>query len=151
MSEQFTIEEISMNRPLLAFGATLLATLALAQSRTPAPTGAEAYIIAPRNGEKIHGPVTVRFGLKGMGIAPAGIKFDNTGHHHLLVDLDVSEVKLDAPMPTTDKLLHFGKGQTETTLTLPPGKHTLQLVFADYQHVSFDPPLTSKKITITVE
>jgi hypothetical protein len=151
MCEQFTIEEISMNRPLLAFGATLLATLALAQSRTPAPTGAEAYIIAPRNGEKIHGPVTVRFGLKGMGIAPAGIKFDNTGHHHLLVDLDVSEVKLDAPMPTTDKLLHFGKGQTETTLTLPPGKHTLQLVFADYQHVSFDPPLASKKITITVE
>ena len=140
-----------MNRPLLAFGATLLATLALAQSRTPAPTGAEAYIIAPRNGEKIHGPVTVRFGLKGMGIAPAGIKFDNTGHHHVIVDTDVSELKLDAPLPMTDKIRHFGKGQTETTLTLPPGKHTLELVFADYVHMSFDPPLHSKKITITVE
>jgi Domain of unknown function (DUF4399) len=151
MSTPITIEEISMKRSLMAFGAALLATMALAQTRTPAPAGAEVYVIAPRNGEKIHGPVTVRFGLKGMGIAPAGIKFDNTGHHHLLVDLDASEVKLDAPMPTTDKLLHFGKGQTETVLTLPPGKHTLQLVFADYQHVSFDPPLISKKITITVD
>jgi Domain of unknown function (DUF4399) len=99
----------------------------------------------------VHSPVTVKFGLKGMGIAPAGIKFDNTGHHHLLVDMDVREVQLDAPMPATDKLLHFGKGQTETSLALPPGKHTLQLVFADYLHQSFDPPLVSKKITITVE
>jgi Domain of unknown function (DUF4399) len=151
MSAPSTIEEISMKRPLMAFGATLLATLALAQGRTPAAPGAEVYFIAPRNGEKIHGPVTVRFGLKGMGVAPAGIKFDNTGHHHLLVDTDLSELKLDAPLPATDKVLHFGKGQTETTLTLPPGKHTLQLVFADYQHLSFDPPLTSKKITITVD
>ena len=111
----------------------------------------EVYFIAPQNGAKLHSPVTIKFGLKGMGIAPAGIKFDNTGHHHLLVDTDVSEVKLDAPMPATDKIVHFGKGQTETTLTLTPGKHTLQLVFADYLHQSFDPPLTSKKITITVD
>ncbi|MDP9013690.1 MAG: DUF4399 domain-containing protein [Pseudomonadota bacterium] len=141
-----------MNRLLLACGATLLATLALAQqTRSPAATDAAVYFIAPHDGEKIHGPVTVRFGLKGMGIAPAGIKFDNTGHHHLLVDTDVSEIKLDASLPATDKIVHFGKGQTETVLTLPPGKHTLELVFADWQHVSFDPPLTSKKITITVE
>jgi hypothetical protein len=93
----------------------------------------------------------VRFGLKGMGIAPAGIKFDNTGHHHLLVDTNLADVKLDAPLPANDNIRHFGKGQTETELTLPPGKHTLQLLFADYLHVSFDPPLTSKKITITVE
>jgi hypothetical protein len=93
----------------------------------------------------------VRFGLKGMGVAPAGVKFDNTGHHHLLVDTDLSEVKLDAPLPATDKIVHFGKGQTETTLTLAPGKHTLELLFADYTHLSFDPPLHSKKITITVE
>ena len=99
----------------------------------------------------MHGPVTVRFGLKGMGIAPAGVKFDNTGHHHLLVDTDFSTVKLDAPMPATDKILHFGKGQTETSLTLAPGKHTLELVLADQQHNSFDPPVHSKKITITVE
>jgi hypothetical protein len=140
-----------MKRFLLALSAGLLATMALAQDRTPPAAGAEVYIIAPRDGAKIKGPVTVRFGLKGMGIAPAGVKFDNTGHHHLLVDMDMSELKLEAPMPATDKLLHFGKGQTETTLTLAPGKHTLELVFADYQHLSFDPPLHSKKITVTVE
>jgi hypothetical protein len=135
----------------MALGAGLLAAVAMAQDRTPAPAGAEVYIIAPRDGQKIHGPVTVRFGLKGMGIAPAGIKFDNTGHHHLLVDTDLAEIKLDSPLPATDKILHFGKGQTETTLTLPPGKHTLELLLADYQHVSLDPPLHSKKITITVD
>jgi hypothetical protein len=140
-----------MKRFLLALSAGLLATMALAQDRTPAAAGAEVYIIAPRDGAKIKGPVTVRFGLKGMGVAPAGVKFDNTGHHHLLVDTDVSELKLEAPLPATDKILHFGKGQTETTLTLAPGTHTLELVFADYQHLSFDPPLHSKKITITVE
>jgi hypothetical protein len=140
-----------MKRFLLALSAGLLATMALAQDRTPAAAGAEVYIIAPRDGAKIKGPVTVRFGLKGMGVAPAGVKFDNTGHHHLLIDTDVSELKFEAPLPATDKIVHFGKGQTETTLTLAPGKHTLELVFADYQHLSFDPPLHSKKITITVE
>jgi hypothetical protein len=147
-----------MNRLALALGATLfaaagtsvLAEAALAQDRTAAPAGAEVYLIAPRDGEKIHGAVTVRFGLKGMGVAPAGIKFDNTGHHHLLIDTDVSEINLDAPLPSTDKIVHFGKGQTETTVTLAPGKHTLELLFADYQHLSFAPPLHSRKITITV-
>jgi Domain of unknown function (DUF4399) len=140
-----------MNRLFLALGLTLIAALAVAQERTPPAANAEVYFIAPLNGATVHGPVTVRFGLKGMGIAPAGIKFDNTGHHHLIVDTDFSELKLDAPMPATDKILHFGKGQTETTLTLTPGKHTLQLVFADYLHQSFNPPLHSNKITITVE
>jgi hypothetical protein len=140
-----------MNRLLLALGLTLIASLAVAQERTPPAANAEVYFIAPRNGATVHGPVTVRFGLKGMGIAPAGVKFDNTGHHHLLVDTDFSELKPDAPIPATDKILHFGKGQTETTLTLTPGKHTLQLVFADYLHQSFNPPLHSNKITITVD
>jgi hypothetical protein len=140
-----------MNRLVLALGVCLLAAFAVAADRLAPPAGAEVYFIEPHDGAKVHSPVTVKFGLKGMGIAPAGIKFDNTGHHHLLVDMDVKEVQLDAPMPATDKLLHFGKGQTETTLTLTPGKHTLQLVFADYLHQSFDPPLVSKKITITVE
>ncbi len=140
-----------MNRLLLALSVTFIATLAAAQERIAPAANAEVYIVAPINGAKVHGPVTVRFGLKGMGIAPAGVKFDNTGHHHLLVDTDLSEVKLDAPMPATDKILHFGKGQTETTLTLAPGKHTLQLVFADYLHDSFDPPLHSQKIIVTVE
>ena len=140
-----------MNRLLPALGIMLIATLAVAQERTAPATNAEVYIIAPRDAATVHGPVTVRFGLKGMGVAPAGVKFDNTGHHHLLVDTDFSELKLDAPLPATDKILHFGKGQTETTLTLPPGKHTLELLFADYVHLSFDPPLHSKKITITVD
>ena len=140
-----------MSRLALVSALALMAATAFAADRIAAPAGAEVYFIAPQNGAKLHSPVTIKFGLKGMGIAPAGIKFDNTGHHHLLVDTDLSELKLDAPMPATDKIVHFGKGQTETTLTLPPGKHTLQLVFADYLHQSFDPPLTSKKITITVD
>ena len=140
-----------MNRLLLALGVTLIATFAAAQERTAPAPNAEVYIIAPQNGATVHGPVTVRFGLKGMGVAPAGVKFDNTGHHHVIIDTAFSELKLDAPLPMTDKIVHFGKGQTETMLTLPPGKHTLELVFADYVHMSFDPPLHSKKITITVE
>lgn len=140
-----------MKRPSLALGILLAAGFTGAQERgTPAPD-AEVYIIAPQSGATVHGPVTVRFGLKGMGVAPAGVKFDNTGHHHLLVDTDFASIKLDAPMPATDKILHFGKGQTETILTLPPGKHTLELIFADYLHKSFDPAVHSKKITITVE
>jgi hypothetical protein len=140
-----------MNRILLALGVCLIATGAVGQERSAPAANAEVYIISPHNGATVKGPVTVQFGLKGMGIAPAGIKFDNTGHQHLLIDTDFSELKLDAPLPATDKVLHFGKGQTETTLTLAPGKHTLELVLADYLHMSFDPPLHSKKITITVQ
>lgn len=139
-----------MNRLVLALAICMLAAFAVAADRMAAPAGAEVYFITPHNGATLHSPLTVRFGLKGLGVAPAGIKFDNTGHHHLLVDTDISELKLDAPLPASDKILHFGKGQTETELTLAPGKHTLQLVFADYLHTSFDPPLHSQKITITV-
>jgi hypothetical protein len=140
-----------MNRVFLVLGFAMLAALAAAQERTAPAANAEVYFISPSDGAVVQGPVTVRFGLKGMGIAPAGVKFDNTGHHHLLVDTDLSELKLDAPLPATDKVLHFGKGQTETSLTLAPGKHTLEIVLADYLHNSFDPPLHSKKITITVK
>ena len=94
-------------------------------------------------------PVTVRFGLKGLGIAPAGVKADNTGHHHLLIDTD-APADLNQPLPTTDKIKHFGKGQTETQLELPPGKHTLQLIIGDENHIPHSPPLISKKITINV-
>ena len=125
------------------------ATVAGAQERSAPASGAEVYIISPKDGATVKGPVVVLFGLKGMGIAPAGVKFDNTGHHHLLVDMDVPS-DLNVPMPATDTLLHFGKGQTQTSLTLKPGKHTLQLVFADLNHMAFNPPLVSRKITITV-
>jgi hypothetical protein len=137
--------------PRLALTALILAAsgIALAE-RSPSPPGAEVYIVSPKDGAKIKGPVTVVFGLKGMGIAPAGIKFDNTGHHHLLIDSD-PPADLSLPMPASEKSVHFGKGQTETTMTLPPGKHTLQLVLADSLHVAHEPAVISKKITITVE
>lgn len=137
---------------LLAIALALIAPAVVhAQERTPSPPGAEVYIISPRNGATVKSPVLVRFGLKPvMGVAPAGVKFDNTGHHHLLIDTD-APADMAAPLPATDKIKHFGKGQTETSLTLTPGKHTLQLLFADQNHVPHDPPVISKKITITVE
>ena len=139
----------------LAAAVVLAASLALAQTpatapeRTPSPPGAAVYLISPQDGATVHNPVLVQFGLKGMGIAPAGIRFDNTGHHHLLIDTD-APANMSAPLPATDKIVHFGKGQTETTLTLTPGKHTLQLLFADMNHTPHDPPVISPKITITV-
>jgi len=129
--------------------ASLAAPLAAAQERTPSPPGAKLFIITPKNGATVHNPVVVKFGLKGMVIAPAGTKAENSGHHHLLIDTD-PPADMNAPLPATDKIVHFGKGQTETSLTLPAGKHTLQLLFADATHIPHNPPLMSKKITITV-
>ena len=125
-------------------------SVALAQERTPSAAGAEVYIISPKDGATVHNPVLVQFGLRGMGVAPAGMKFDNTGHHHLLIDTDPPS-DLSTPLPATDKIVHFGKGQTETTLNLAPGKHTLQLLFADANHIPHSPPVISQKITITVK
>ena len=133
----------------LACVAALIFT-ASTMAREPSPAGAEVYIISPKDGAKVTSPVTVVFGLKGMGVAPAGIKFDGTGHHHLLVDSD-PPADLSQPLPANEKTLHFGKGQTETTLTLPPGKHTLVLVLGDYLHIPHEPAVISKKVTITVE
>jgi hypothetical protein len=114
------------------------------------PKDARVYIITPRDGATVKNPVTVRFGLKGVGIAPAGVSFPHTGHHHLLIDTELP-TNLDQPLPETDNVKHFGKGQTEATITLSPGMHTLQLVFGDLNHVPHNPPLVSKKITINVE
>ncbi|HUL17754.1 MAG TPA: DUF4399 domain-containing protein [Steroidobacteraceae bacterium] len=134
----------------LIIGALLaLISPVLAQERTPAPAGAEVYIISPKNGAHVHAPVLVQFGLKGMGVAPAGVKFDNTGHHHLLIDTE-APADLNSPLPANEHIVHFGKGQTETTLNLAPGRHTLQLLFADLNHIPHSPPLISPKITITV-
>jgi hypothetical protein len=115
------------------------------------PEGAAAYIISPKNGETVSSPVTVRFGLKGMGVAPAGIENPKTGHHHLLVDKDVKDLDLKAPLPANDQVRHFGGGQTETSVELKPGPHTLQMLLGDHRHISFDPPVVSEKITITVK
>ncbi|HYL03913.1 MAG TPA: DUF4399 domain-containing protein [Steroidobacteraceae bacterium] len=123
---------------------------AAALERTPSPPGAEVYIISPKDGARVKSPVLVQFGLKGMGVAPAGVKFENTGHHHLLIDAD-PPANMGAPLPATDNIRHFGKGQTEASLTLTPGKHTLQLLLGDANHVPHEPPVISRKITITVE
>ncbi len=117
--------------------------------RHASPDGAEVYIISPKDGATVTSPVTVLFGLRGMGVAPAGIDMPGTGHHHLVVDGELPD--LNAPFPTSDKNIHFGKGQTETTIDLPPGKHTLQLIMGDMNHVPHQPAVTSKKITITVK
>jgi len=133
----------------VAAALVLAATVTWAQDRTPSPAGAEVYIISPMNGAKVSSPFVVQFGLKGMGVAPAGVKFDNTGHHHLLIDTD-APADLGSPLPASDKVVHFGKGQTQTTLTLPPGQHTLQLLLGDQNHIPHNPPVLSQKITITV-
>lgn len=134
---------------VLALMVLFASPLALAQERTPSPPGAEVYIIGPKDGARVSNPVLVQFGLKDMGIAPAGMKAENTGHHHLLIDTN-APTNMAVPLPATDNVKHFGKGQTQTSLTLTPGKHTLQLLLADQNHVPHDPPVISKRITITV-
>ena len=126
-------------------------TPAPTQERTPAPAGAEAYIQSPANGAVVTSPVTVRFGLRGIGVAPAGVQLPNTGHHHVLIDVSEADMpSFDLPLPATDQVVHFGLGQTETELELEPGQHTLQLVLGDYLHTPHSPPVTSEPITITV-
>jgi uncharacterized protein DUF4399 len=127
-----------------------LAADAAALPVTKAPAGAEVYIISPQDGATVPQSFTVRFGLKGMGVAPAGVTHENTGHHHLLVDVKVLPVA-GQPIPKDEQHLHFGGGQTETTLKLSPGTHTLQLELGDTNHIPFDPPLVSKMITIHVK
>lgn len=121
-----------------------------AADMSPSPPGASVYFIEPQDGATVPQTFTVKFGLKGMTIAPAGTDEPNTGHHHLLVDVDKLPDMTKA-LPSSEHILHFGKGQTETQLTLPPGKHTLQLVFANYAHVPHSPPVISPKITVTVQ
>ena len=139
-----------MRRPTLALLAALaaLAAAPALAAPTPAPHGAYCYIGWPNNGETVKSPFKVWFGLRGMGVAPAGVSKPNTGHHHLIVDADLPPP--DQPIPNNKNYLHFGGGQTETTLDLPPGKHTLQLLLGDAKHIPFSPPVMSKKITITV-
>jgi hypothetical protein len=141
--------------PIVALLPSLLAPLATAQDaastppRTASAAGAEVYIQSPADGAQVRSPFLVRFGLRGMGVAPAGVTNANTGHHHLLID--VAALPPDnLPLPQTDQFRHFGAGQTEAEISLPPGQHTLQLVLGDALHIPHDPPLRSARITITV-
>ena len=114
-----------------------------------AAQGAKAYFIEPKDGAEVTGPVRVVFGLAAMGVAPAGVNQAGTGHHHILIDDPA--VDFTQPLPASDQVKHFGGGQTETTLDLKPGKHTLQLVLGDWKHQPHNPPVMSDKITITVK
>jgi hypothetical protein len=138
-----------LRMPLLCVALALLPAAAPAQAKTP-PKDARIYIMYPEDGATERGAFLCRFGLRNMGIAPAGQDFPNTGHHHLLIDV-TEPIIPNEPIPHDKQHLHFGGGETEVLLDLPPGKHTLQLVLGDGTHVSFDPPLISKKITITVK
>ena len=115
-----------------------------------APPTARVYFVQPVDGQTVPATFTVVFGLTGMGVAPAGVNASNTGHHHLLIDLEQLP-DLRQPLPATDQIKHFGGGQTETEITLSPGRHTLQLLLGNYLHIPHDKPVLSEKITITVE
>jgi len=135
---------------LLAAVMFAIAAPALAGS-TPAPEGAKVYFIGLEDGDTVESPVRVRFGLSGMGVAPAGTEKAGTGHHHLLIDTTLEGDALDQPIPADENHVHFGGGQTETEIDLSPGTHTLQLVVGDMNHIPHDPPVMSERITVTVE
>jgi hypothetical protein len=118
--------------------------------QTPSPTGAKVYFVNLKNGQQVHSPFKVVFGVKGMKVAPAGTTTAGTGHHHLLVDAPYDASFNQDGIPSDEHHLHFGKGQTETTLTLPSGNHSLQLLFADGNHRPHNPPVLSKPITVDV-
>jgi len=139
------------------FAAALLGvvctTASHAQDTKSAP-GAKVYFINIKDGDTVTSPVNVKFGLVGMGIAPAGVQGDQTtgtGHHHILINAKLEGDALKESIPADEKHVHFGKGQTETNLTLPAGQHTLQLVFGDWSHIPHDKPVMSERITITVK
>ena len=110
---------------------------------------AEAYIVQPSDGATVSSPVTVVFGLRGMGVAPAGVDQPNTGHHHLIIDAATPNLKM--PIPKDKQHMHFGGGQTEVVLELTPGKHSLQMVLGDKAHIPHATPVVSQKITIMVK
>ena len=131
--------------------AALVGIPALALSQTATPPGVSAYIISPKDGDTVASPFKVQFGLTGMGVAPAGVDKPKTGHHHLIIDAALSPEELKQPIAIDAKHVHFGGGQTEAMVTLPPGQHTLQLVLGDWSHVPFDPPIMSAVVTVTVK
>ena len=139
-------------KPIVFAAAALIALPAIAdEHRTEAPADARAHIVSPEDGATVSNPVTIVFGLEGMGVAPAGTDAANTGHHHLLINTEASEIDMDGNLPATDQIVHFGGGQTQTTMDLPAGTHTLQLLLGDMNHIPHDPPVMSEQITVTVE
>ena len=115
-----------------------------------APENAQVYFISPQDGDIVDTTFTIKFGLKGMGVAPAGTMKEMTGHHHILIDLN-EYPDLTKPLPATENIVHFGGGQTETELTLKPGEHSIQLLLGNFAHIPHDKPVLSEKIIITVK
>ena len=144
------LKKTSILAPVLAvvLGVSVFALPGLA-GETPAPAGAKVYFIGLADGDTVSSPVVVRFGLSGMGVAPAGTEKEGTGHHHLIVNAELPS--LDEPIPADENYRHFGGGQTEVSIELPAGQHTLQLLLGDHNHIPHNPPVTSERITITVK
>ena len=142
-------------RGLKVTGAALAALVAVAvlpaSAQTPSPAGAAVYIISPKDKASVKSPFKVQFGLTGMGVAPAGIDKEKTGHHHLIIDATVTPDEMKAPLVADGKHVHFGAGQTEAMVTLPKGKHTLQLVVGDQNHIPHNPAVISQVITVNVK
>ena len=144
-----------MSRPIglnvlaaTAFFAFIGATTAVPDDTSKSNSGASAYIISPLDGATVTSPVTIQFGLEGMGVAPAGVEKLGTGHHHLIVDAPLPA--LNEPIPADGNHRHFGGGQTQTTIELSPGTHSLQLLLADHYHIPHNPPIHSNIVTIEV-
>ncbi|KJC58918.1 rod shape-determining protein RodA [Bradyrhizobium sp. LTSPM299] len=133
---------------LLAVAVALLADPVHAQGK-PAPQDAKVYFVWPHDGATIKGAFWCRFGLRNMGVTHAGDDYPNSGHHHLLIDVN-EPLNPNEPIPSDKSHQHFGAGQTETRIELPPGRHTLQLVLGDAKHYPFNPPVVSEKITIAI-
>jgi hypothetical protein len=138
-------------RIALLGAAAILLSSAAPQAQTAATPGTSVYFINIKDNDTVASPFKVQFGLAGMGVAPAGVEKDKTGHHHLLIDTKLTEEEAKEPIPADKQHVHFGGGQTEATVTLPPGQHTLQLVLGDWSHVPFSPPIVSPVITVTVK
>jgi hypothetical protein len=135
----------------LALVAVLLVGAVGVAVATPSTPDAKVFFVGLEDGDTVTSPLMVHFGISGMTIAPAGTVAPGTGHHHLLIDAKLTGDELKQPIPADEHHLHFGKGQTEATVTLSPGKHTLQLVLGDWSHVPHEPPVMSAPITVTVQ
>jgi len=156
-SEDNQQRNYSMRKLTLVAATLIMAPLAALAGETPAAPGSVQYFVNLQDGDTVQSPVKVIFGLTGMGVAPAGVDVENTGHHHLLIDRPAlgegegGAEEFNMNMPADDSLLHFGKGQTETMIELAPGVHKLQLVLGDKDHIPHNAPVFSEVITITVE
>lgn len=138
-----------MKSAIAAFALLALLPAAALADATPSAPGAKVFIIEPKDGAEVTSPVTVKFGIEGMEVAPAGTDKPNSGHHHLIIDSALPDTK--AAVPADSNHIHFGKGQTETTIELKPGAHTLQLLLGDKNHVPHDPLVVSPVVKISVK